>query len=90
MLRCVVDYEPVNQGDLFPSFLSWTKDFKFKFGYISTFPFIKAEMASFGEITKLNNQKNYVSYFSSTVLDSSKGDCSLLEIKLSLLCIYQN
>ena len=57
MLRCVVDYgEPVNQGDLFPSFLSWTKDFKFKFGYaVSTFPFIKAVMASFGEITKLNN-----------------------------------
>ena len=51
MLRCVVDYgEPVNGGDLFPSFQSWTKDYKFKFGYsVSSFPFIKAVMASFGQ-----------------------------------------
>ena len=32
MTRCVVDYgETVNDGDLFPPYQSWTKDYKFKF-----------------------------------------------------------
>ena len=75
MLRCVVDYgEPVNDGDLFPAFQSWTKDYKFKFGYsVSSFPFIKAVMASFGYFKKLKLQENFVSYFSSTVFDKSFG-----------------
>ena len=75
MLRCVVDYgEPVNGGDLFPSFQSWTKDYKFKFGYsVSSFPFIKAVMASFGQFKKLKLQENFVSYFSSTVFDKPFG-----------------
>ena len=75
MLRCVVDYgQPVNKGDLFPSFQACTKDYKFKFGYsVSTFPFIKAVMASFGNYEKLISQENFVSYFSSTVFEKPLG-----------------
>ena len=48
------------------------QDYKFKFGYsVSSFPFIKAVMASFGQFKKLKLQENFVSYFSSTVFDKS-------------------
>jgi len=75
MLRCVVDYgQPVNKGDLFPPFQAWTKDYKFKFGYsVSTFPFIKAVMASFGNYEKLISHETFVSYFSSTVFEKPLG-----------------
>ena len=40
----------VNSGNLFPPIQSWTNDKKFKFGYsVSTFPYIKATLASLGE-----------------------------------------
>ena len=75
MTRCVVDYgSNVNHGDLFPPYQSWTNDNKFKFGYsVSTFPFVKATLASLGKFDNIPNPSQLVSYFSSTVLDSSYG-----------------
>jgi len=75
MTRCVVDYgKKVNDGDLFPPFQSWTKDLKYKFGYaVSTPPYIKATLSSLGEHASNINPNQLVSYFSSTVLDVSKG-----------------
>jgi hypothetical protein len=75
MTRCVVDYgETVNDGDLFPPYQSWTKDYKFKFGYsVSSFPFVKATLASLGKYKNIPELSNLVCYFSSTVLDKSKG-----------------
>ncbi len=75
MTRCVVDYgEEVNDGDLFPPFQSWTRDYKFKFGYsVSTYPYVKATLASLGEFANVSKPSHLVSYFSSTVLDSSNG-----------------
>lgn len=75
MLRCVVDYgKRVNDGDLFPSFQAWTKDYIYKFGYsVSTFPFLRAVLASYGNYEDMENKENYVSYFSSTTFDKSLG-----------------
>ena len=75
MNRAVVEYEDeVNDGDLFPPFQSWTRDYKFKFGYsVSTYPYVKATLASLGKLKDFPNEKKLVSYFSSTVLDSSEG-----------------
>ena len=75
MNRAVVEYsEDVNDGDLFPPYQSWTKDYKFKFGYsVSTYPYVKATLASLGMLKDCPNEKRLVSYFSSTVLESSKG-----------------
>jgi hypothetical protein len=75
MTRCVVDYgEVVNHGDLFPPFQSWTKDNRFKFGYsVSTFPFVKATLASLGKYDDIPDPSRLVCYFSSTVLDNSYG-----------------
>ena len=75
MTRCVVDYgEDINDGDLFPPYQSWTKDYKYKFGYsVSSFPFVRATLASLGEFNKIPKLSNLVCYFSSTVLEESKG-----------------
>ncbi len=75
MTRCVVDYgEKVNHGDLFPSFQSWTSDYKYKFGYaVSSYPFVKATLASLGKYKDLVKLSNLVCYFSSTVLDNPWG-----------------
>ena len=73
MTRCVVDYgEEVNDGDLFPPYQSWTKDHRFKYGYsVSTYPFVKATLASLGIYKDIPNPSSLVCYFSSTVLESS-------------------
>lgn len=75
MTRCVVDYgEDVNDGDLFPPYQSWTNDYNYKFGYsVSSYPFVRATLASLGEYTKIPKLTNLVCYFSSTVLEESKG-----------------
>ena len=75
MTRCVVDYgSEVNSGDLFPPYQSWTKDYKYKFGYsVSTPPYLKATLASLGSFNSDISPKQLVSYFSSTVLNESKG-----------------
>jgi len=75
MTRCVVDYgSEVNNGDLFPPYQSWTKDYKYKFGYsVSTPPYLKATLASLGSFNSDISPKQLVSYFSSTVLNESKG-----------------
>ena len=74
MTRCVADYgSNVNHGDLFPPYQSWTND-RFKFGYsVSTFPFVKATLASLGKFDNIPNPSQLVSYSSSTVLDNSYG-----------------
>jgi len=59
---------------LFPPYQSWTNDNRFKFGYsVSTFPFVKATLASLGKFDNIPNPSQLVSYFSSTVLDNSYG-----------------
>tara|TARA_A100001015_G_scaffold279180_1_gene340126 strand:- start:1764 stop:3383 length:1620 start_codon:yes stop_codon:yes gene_type:complete len=75
MLRCVVDYgEYVNDGDLFPPFMSWTNDYKHKFAYsVSTYPYIKATLAATGHYDMNINPQNFASYYSSTVFEESKG-----------------
>ena len=75
MTRCVVDYgKKINHGDLFPPYQAWTKDYKFKFGYsVSTYPFVKATLASLGKYDEIPEPSRLVSYFSSTVLDNSYG-----------------
>ncbi|MDC0051731.1 GMC family oxidoreductase N-terminal domain-containing protein [Acidimicrobiaceae bacterium] len=75
MTRCVVDYgEPINDGDLFPPYVSWTNDYKHKFAYsVSTYPYIKATLAATGYFNKDINVGNYACYFSSTILEKSRG-----------------
>ena len=75
MTRCVVDYgKDINHGDLFPPYQAWTKDYKYKFGYsVSTYPFVKATLASLGKYDHIPKPSQLVSYFSSTVLDNSYG-----------------
>jgi len=88
MNRAVVEYEDeVNDGDLFPPFQSWTRDYKFKFGYsVSTYPYVKATLASLGKLKDFPNEKKLVSYFSSTVLDSSEGKLLNIGGKLIPFC----
>ena len=63
-----------NTGDLFPPIQSWTKDKVHKFGYsVSTYPYIKATLASLGNSNVKNDLKNLACYFSTTTLDHSKG-----------------
>ncbi len=75
MNRAVAEYtEDVNEGDLFPPYQSWTRDYKFKFGYsVSTYPFVKATLASLGKQNDYPDERRLVCYFSSTVLESSEG-----------------
>jgi len=75
MNRAVVEYkEVVNGGDLFPPLQAWTSDYIYKFGYsVSTYPYVKATLASFGKTKKLPKEGKLVSYFSSTVLENSNG-----------------
>ena len=75
MNRAVVEYkEVVNDGDLFPPLQAWTSDYIYKFGYsVSTYPYVKATLASFGKTKKLPKEGKLVSYFSSTVLENSNG-----------------
>jgi hypothetical protein len=75
MTRCVVDYgNYINDGDLFPPYQAWTTDLKHKFGYaVSTYPYVKATLASLGYFNKDINAENFACYFSSTVLEKSKG-----------------
>lgn len=64
----------VNSGNLFPPIQSWTSDKQFKFGYsVSTFPYIKATLASLGENKEDLDFNNLACYFSSTVLKHSHG-----------------
>ncbi len=88
MNRAVVEYsDDVNDGDLFPPFQSWTKDYLFKFGYsVSTYPFVKATLASLGKLDEIPNEKRLVCYFSSTVLDDSKGRLISIGGKLIPFC----
>mgnify|MGYP001184231470 CR=1 FL=1 len=74
MTRCVVDYGfKINDGDLFPPYQAWTKNYKYKFGYsVSTFPYIKATLASLGNFDVNIKPENLACYFSSTVLSNSK------------------
>tara|TARA_B100001121_G_scaffold32490_2_gene27107 strand:- start:12746 stop:14389 length:1644 start_codon:yes stop_codon:yes gene_type:complete len=63
-----------NTGDLFPPIQSWTKDKVHKFGYsVSTYPYIKATLASLGHINVKNDYKNLACFFSTTTLENSKG-----------------
>ena len=75
MNRAVVEYkEVVNSGDLFPPLQAWTSDYIYKFGYsVSTYPYVKATLASLGKTKKLPQEGKLVSYFSSTVLDNPNG-----------------
>ena len=75
MTRCVVDYgNYINDGDLFPPYQAWTSDLKHKFGYaVSTYPYMKATLASLGYFNKEIKAENFACYFSSTVLEKSKG-----------------
>lgn len=75
MNRAVVEYKNiVNDGDLFPPYQSWTTDYMYKFGYsVSTYPYVKATLASFGKTKDLPDQEKLVGYFSSTTLENSKG-----------------
>lgn len=64
----------INRGDLFPSIQSWTGDKEFKFGYsVSTYPYIKATLASLGGNKDGLDFKSLACYFSSTVLKYSNG-----------------
>ncbi len=75
MTRCVVDYgKKINDGDLFPPYQAWTKDYNYKFGYsVSTYPFLKATLASLGIFDNNLDPSNLACYFSSTVLNNSKS-----------------
>ena len=75
MNRAVVEYEDVvNDGDLFPPYQAWTTDYIYKFGYsVSTYPYVKATLASLGKTNNLPIEGKLVSYFSSTVLENSNG-----------------
>jgi len=91
MNRAIAEYsEDVNDGDLFPPYQSWTKDYKFKFGYsVSTYPFVKATLASLGMQKNFPNERRLVSYFSSTVLDSSEGRLLNIGGKLIPFCFLK-
>ncbi len=75
MFRMVAENKnEINTGDLFPPIQSWTKDKVHKFGYsVSTYPYIKATLASLGNNDVKNDLKNLACFFSTTTLDSSKG-----------------
>ena len=91
MNRAVAEYsEDVNEGDLFPPYQSWTKDYKFKFGYsVSTYPYVKATLASLGKQKDFPNERRLVSYFSSTVLDNSEGRLLNIGGKLIPFCFLK-
>lgn len=91
MNRVVAEYSiDVNDGDLFPPYQSWTKDYKFKFGYaVSTYPYVKATLASLGKQKDFPNKKRLVSYFSSTILDNSEGRLINIGGKLVPFCFLK-
>ncbi len=91
MNRVVAEYRiDVNDGDLFPPYQSWTKDYKFKFGYsVSTYPYVKATLASLGKQKDFPNEKRLVSYFSSTILDNSEGRLINIGGKLIPFCFLK-
>ena len=78
----------VNSGDLFPSIQSWTNNKEFKFGYsVSTFPYIKATLASLGENKDNLDFKSLACYFSSTVLRYSHGRFFISKIIIPFIYI---
>ena len=84
MNRCVIEMtNERNDGDLFPPYQSWTKDYNYKFGYaVSTFPYLKATLSSVG-ISNFDNLKfdKLASFFSSTTLKNSIGRLFFLKDK---------
>ena len=75
MFRMVAENNTeINTGDLFPPIQSWTKDKIHKFGYsVSTYPYIKATLASLGSNSVKSEFKNLACFFSTTTLENSKG-----------------
>lgn len=76
MIRVVAEQDKlINDGDLFPSWQTWTRDLEMKFGYsVSTFPYLAATMSSFGESQSLSTEKlsRMAAYFSSFKLVDSQ------------------